>query len=242
MDPDSKEPLEMARVEGWIQDARRGDARAFNHLVDRYSHALFSLAYRNCLNADEARESCQEAWLSAWRAFERYDGDAKGLHAWLARIVINASRDRLRYEQRRPQLTLSPDRDDLARALQLPGPDQTPQDFAEAHELGVLLDACLARLSPEHREVLLLDKDEFDYNEIAAILQVELGTVKSRMSRARAHMRDMLNGSAPFASPRGDMEPNGTPRRFTSNSGQDRSAAPKPATDRPPGPPNVNPS
>lgn len=181
-------------VEGWIEAAKNGDANAFNQLVTFYQATAYHVAYYQVGNEDDALDACQEAMLSAWRAMPRFEGNADGFRAWLMRIVVNACRDRLRYEKRRPHIPIETERDGDRRVLPIPVPGQTPEQYAENSDLRSLLEQCLAQLSDDHREVILLDQSGLSYSEIATTLDVEIGTVKSRLSRARAAMRQLLSG------------------------------------------------
>jgi|GEM_PF-701596 len=195
-------------VEGWIEAAKNGDANAFNHLVTFYQATAYHVAYYQVGNEDDALDACQEAMLSAWRAMPRFEGNEDGFRAWLMRIVVNACRDRLRYEKRRPQVPIETERDGDRRVLPIPAPGQTPQEYAENSDVRSLLEQCLAQLSDDHREVILLDQSGLSYSEIAATLDIEIGTVKSRLSRARAAMRLLLGGQGqrPAQEPEADQE------------------------------------
>ena len=184
-------------IEALIRRAQAGDARAFNHLVDTFQGLAFHVALHNVGNVTEqAEDACQEAMLSAWQAIGRFEGDGRAFRAWLLRIVVNACRDSMRRERRRPHDPIETERDGETRAMPLPDPGQSPEAYAELADLASLLTDALDRLSAEHREVILLDHAGFNYAEIAGILDVETGTVKSRLSRARAAMRDVLTGSS----------------------------------------------
>lgn len=193
----------------WLAAAQEGDAAAFNHLVAHFQATAYQVAFYHTANADDALDACQEAMLSAWRALPRFEGDVDGFRAWLLRIVVNACRDRIRYERRRPHGPIEVERDGELRALPLPAHGQTPEEYAENNDLRALLEACLARLSDDHRTVILLDQSGLSYPEIADTLDIEVGTVKSRLSRARAAMRELLTSEG---HPTG-VEPQPEPRR-----------------------------
>ena len=193
-------------VERWIVEAQRGDASAFNQLVSHYQSTAYHVAYQQLHNSDDALDACQEAMLSAWRAISRFDGGPPQFRAWLLRIVVNAARDRLRFEGRRPHQSLEIELDGQPKLRPLPAPGQSPEEYAETGDLRALLEQCLAALSEDHRTIILLDQAGLGYPEIADVLGVEVGTVKSRLSRARAHMRELLGGS-PVGDPREPREP-----------------------------------
>ncbi len=182
--------------ERWLADAIKGDATAFNRLVDYHQSMAYHVAYHQLGNADGALDACQDAMISAWRAIGRFEGNLAGFRAWLARIVVNACRDQIRYERRRPTAPLevpSDDGDDYV--LPLPDSTESPEEHALRQDHSRALERALGLLTDEHREVVLLDHSGFSYAEIAGILGVEVGTVKSRLSRARARMRDLLTES-----------------------------------------------
>jgi RNA polymerase sigma-70 factor (ECF subfamily) len=176
----------------WVRQAVRGDADAYSRLIEHFAGHLYQIAYYQLASADDALDACQEAVLSAWQAAAGFEGCADDFRRWLTRITVNACRDRRRYEARRPRGPLEVERDGTRFEIPLPDSGQSPESYAETQDLGRLLEACLARLTDEHRTVILLDHAGYDYREMAEILSVEVGTVKSRLSRARAHMRDLL--------------------------------------------------
>jgi len=178
--------------------ARAGDSVAFEQMVEAHERLIFHIA-REQLHGDieMAQDACQEAILSAWQALGRFVGSPKDFKSWLCRIVVNAARDRLRHEKRRPHGSLEHELDGLPKELQLPAKGQTPQEYAENADLGRLLEAALSTLPVAQREVVVLDHAGFDYAEIAEALTIPIGTVRSRLHRARARMRDFLEGRLP---------------------------------------------
>ena len=189
----------------WLDEARAGDARAFEQLVNWHQGMLLQLAYhQHGGRTEDAMDSCQEALLAAWRALDRFDGGLEAFRSWLARILVNTCRDAHRAAIRRPRAPL----DMPPPASMRPDPGQSPEDYASQQDLRALLERCLVCLSDAHREVILLDHLGFDYGEMAEILEVERGTIKSRLSRARLRMRDLLGGR-----PSSDGEPFGQNRR-----------------------------
>ena len=185
-------------LEGWLAAAREGDAEAFERLVGAHRRLLFQIAYHQTGGrSEDALDSCQDCLLAAWRSLARFEGGPASFRAWLTRILINCCRDQQRQARRRGD----PAPDQAALLDALPDPAQSPEAYAEQRDLGALLERCLASLSPDHREVILLDQAGFGYAEMAEILETEPGTIKSRMSRARVHMRALLLGT------RAKMEP-----------------------------------
>jgi RNA polymerase sigma-70 factor (ECF subfamily) len=175
-----------------IQAAQRGDLNAFNELVLHYQSQVYNLAYRIMGDEDSAADATQEAFISAYRALGGYRGGS--FKAWLMRIVTNACYDELRRRKRRPTSSLD------ALYVTDSTPDEVlmnggegPEAFAQRQDLNRALHAGLQTLTEEQRAVLVLsDVQGYNYQEIAEITEVSLGTVKSRLSRARAKMRDYL--------------------------------------------------
>jgi RNA polymerase sigma-70 factor, ECF subfamily len=200
----------VTALDDLVAAARRGDARAFNGLVDHHQPVAYHVAVLHLGNADDALDACQEAMLSAWRAISSFRGDGAAFRAWLLAIVANTCHDRQRYAARRPTVPLDPDATGDGLPLPLPDPGQSPEDYAASADLAALLAAALARLSDEHRMIVLLDHVGLSYAEIAVALGVEVGTVKSRLSRARARLRDILTGADDVG---GGVEPLDSPRR-----------------------------
>ncbi|MEA5143754.1 MAG: sigma-70 family RNA polymerase sigma factor [Oscillibacter sp.] len=171
----------------WIQAAKEGDTAAFEQLIYAYEKPAYALALRICQKPEYAAEAAQEAFLAVWRGLSAFRGDAK-FSTWLYRLVSNAAIDLLRREKRHSG-TLSLDDEALNPNI----PDDLrfqPQSHMERQELRDAIEAGLATLSPESRQVLLLrEMQQLTYEEIADALHVELGTVKSRISRARRQLR-----------------------------------------------------
>ncbi len=186
------EPRPETPLDDWIKRARSGDARAFNRLVECHQALAYHVAVHHTGSAEDARDACQEAMLSAWRAMPRFQGGARPFRAWLMRIVTNSAIDRRRHASRIPLEALDQQPDGRPRAL--PDPGESPERFAERHDLGALLQQALLQLSDAHRAVILLHQAGFDYADIASTLEIEIGTVKSRLCRARVHLRGILLG------------------------------------------------
>jgi len=179
-----------------IQDARRGDLDAFNRLVLAYQDMVYSQAYRMMGEAEAAEDAAQDAFISAYRKLDSYRGGS--FKAWLLRIVTNLCYDELRRRKRRPTTPLEPldnDDEEIESPRWLSDPNGTPEEETERAELARALQGCLDDLPPEFRSVVILvDIQGLDYIETAASIGKPLGTVKSRLARARMRMRDCLQG------------------------------------------------
>lgn len=176
-----------------LERVREGDLSAFNTLVLAYQSYAYNLAYRVLGDPEAAADSTQDAFL---RAFEHI-GSLRGesFRGWLTRIVVNACYDRTRKQKRSPTLSLdSPltDEDDETR-FQPIGLSESPEEFVLRAELNQSLQVALLSLPIEQRTVIVLaDVQGLDYQEIALAANITMGTVKSRLWRARAKLRDYL--------------------------------------------------
>ncbi len=172
-----------------ISRAAGGDRTAFAQLMEHYQSACYGLAWRLLGDADQAADATQDAFIHAYRAMTSYRGGI--FRSWLLRITANASYDILRRQQRRPSVPL-PDPEEGAPEL----PDRgAPNPVAEAakSELYRHLEVALRRLPPDQRTAIVLcDVYGMDYNEVAAMTESALGTVKSRIHRGRLRLRELL--------------------------------------------------
>lgn len=167
-----------------IRRAKKGDADAFRLLVEEYQTAVYRLALRMC-GESGAEDAAQEAFVAAWRGLPRFRGECR-FSTWLYRLTTNAAIDYLRREQKQ---RTDGDLDDLPLADDSP----SPQEQAERSETQQRVRKALAALSEEHRQILLLRyMQELDYGEIAQTLHISEGTVKSRINRAKARLRELL--------------------------------------------------
>jgi len=188
-----------AVLDDLVQRAQRGDLPAFNSIVLRYQDAVYSLVLRMLSSAEAAEDVTQEAFVSAWRHINTFRGGS--FRSWLFTIAANRARDELRRGVRRPTTSLDAARDDPDRADLDPADDGPgPERAAEQAELRAALEGALAELPPDWREVVVLsDVHGLDYAEIAQATGVALGTVKSRLSRARARLREVILASSELA-------------------------------------------
>ncbi len=177
-----------------IQSAQRGDVDAYNTLVLHYQEQAFNVAYRIMGDSPSAADATQEAFISAYRAIRTFRGGS--FKSWLLRIVTNACYDELRRRKRRPQASLEALYvEDTSADLRLASQMESPEGYAQRMDLQAAIMECLQGLPEDQRTIAVLsDIEGFDYNEIAAVVGVALGTVKSRLSRARGRLRDCLQG------------------------------------------------
>ena len=173
-----------------VAQARRGELSAFEELVTRYEKRVYAIALRSSGSPEDAADITQEVFLRAWRSMKDFRGDS-GFATWLFRITMNICVDHARHRQAQPQTTTLTTEDDEERPIQDTAP--TPEEQLDNRELGRELAAALDEVSDEHRRIVLLrDVSGMSYTEIAEILEVSEGTVKSRLSRARIALRKIL--------------------------------------------------
>ncbi len=176
-------------VDELARRAAGGDEDAFAQLVGLHEKKVYGLALRMCGNPEDAADAAQEAFLAAWKGLPRFRGEA-GFSTWLYRLTSNAAIDHLRRVKRQ--------RGEVSLAGGGPGLDAvdnapSPQAQAEETELREAVAEGLSMLSEDHRQALLLrELRGLSYEEIASELRVDLGTVKSRISRARGSLRKIL--------------------------------------------------
>jgi RNA polymerase sigma-70 factor (ECF subfamily) len=176
-----------------VAAAQRGQVDAFNELVLAYQHQVYNLAYRIMGDPASAADATQEAFISAYQNIGRFRGGS--FKSYLLRIVSNRCYDELRRRKRRPAMSLEdfgPDVNEEANPALVNGHER-PEEFAERQEMAHVIQAGIETLPPDQRVTLVLsDVQGLSYQEIAAATDVSLGTVKSRLARARSKLRDYL--------------------------------------------------
>lgn len=178
----------MKDQEKIIARARRGDADAFEQLVVSYRDQVFRLALRMCGSEADADEVAQEAFLSAWKALPNFRGESQ-FSTWLYQLTTHAAIDLMRREKR--QIAA----DDITE-VSAADPAPSPQQQAEQSEQREIVRDAILQLAPEQREVVVLRfMEELSYEEIGAVLKLPSGTVKSRLNRAKAQLKEILSKS-----------------------------------------------
>lgn len=184
----------------FIERLKRGEAAAFEELVGERSGEIYGLLFRLTENSEEARDLTQETFLRAFQSIDRFRGEAD-LKTWIYRIAINQARNRWRWwRRRRRDSTVSLDakvgQSEQTLMSTLAATSQSPEQSTLAHEREVALRSALSRLGRAYREtVILRDIEGFSYEEIASTLDINVGTVKSRLARGRQELRRKLEGS-----------------------------------------------
>ena len=176
-----------------VEVAQRGDVESFNELVRLFEGRVYNLCYRMLGDAESAADAAQDAFLSAFRNLKSFRGGS--FRSWMLRIATNTCYDVLRVRKRRPSVSLDIEADDESASspLQIADTAESPDDFAQRRELAAAIQDGLTALPDEQRIVLILsDIQGLAYEEIAQITNSNLGTVKSRLSRGRARLREVL--------------------------------------------------
>lgn len=184
------------------QRAQRGDQDAFALLVERCQGQVYNLALRLTGSPEDAADVSQEAFLKAWRGLPSFQWDC-AFSTWLYRLAHNAAIDflRRRAHQRGAESPLSLDEEENGLAALTPDPGPSPQELVEHKQLQEALAGGLAQLSPDHRQALALRLSGLSYAEIARTLDLEEGTVKSRIARARLSLRNYLKKTGNLPAP-----------------------------------------
>ncbi len=176
-----------------IEKVLAGDSNAFGELVEAYQDKVYNLALRMCGNADDAFDLSQEAFFRAWRGLSGFQFES-AFSTWLFRLTSNVCLDWLRAKKRRPTVSLTTlDDEGEETQLDVPDPGKSPEELLLAAEDRSALTKALNELPVEYRQILTLRAiDDLSYTEIAEVLHLREGTVKSRISRARLALRKKL--------------------------------------------------
>lgn len=189
--PRPSRPLDLSREEDLVAALKDGDDDAFAILVKAYRDRLHSVARRFFSEEEDARDAVQEAFLAAYRAIDRFEGNAK-ISTWLHRVVVNACLMKLRSRRRKPEQSL----DAAATETLVSHASGSAQDELEGHEVTQYVRAAIATLPEPHRSVLRLREiEERDTRETAEALAISPAAVKTRLHRARTALRSSLENS-----------------------------------------------
>lgn len=189
--------LSLAEDNELITRCLDGDHDAFRELVERYQQRVYNLAFRMTNNHDDAQDLSQESFVRAYRALKSFKGDSS-FSTWLHRITNNVVLDELRKRRRQPVVAMSTDAsittEEGMYTVEFSAPEcDTPEEQMLRSEKKREIETALNELSPEHRLALVLrDIQGYSYEEIARQLDVNIGTVKSRINRARLALRERL--------------------------------------------------
>lgn len=174
------------------QKAAKGDSLAFEELLRAYEKRVYNMALKMTANPDDAADLTQEAFIRVWRSLKDFKGDSK-FSTWLFRIVSNLCADHARRQSRRKETPLIFGEEDDAYEYEPPDERFEPERELSQKELREELDAAIASLGDDHREIFLMrEVYDLSYAEIGEALGLEEGTVKSRLHRTRQKLREFL--------------------------------------------------
>lgn len=181
-----------------INASQHGDLEAFNHLVLTYQEQVYNVALRMLLDEDQAEDATQESFLAAYRSIGGFRGGS--LRAWLLRIVTNRCYDELRRQKRKSQQPLqsleNEDGEEQDDPPYLRDEHELPEDALARKQLEQAVQHCIEDLPGEYRSaVVLVDIQGLDYQEASQIIKKPIGTLKSRLARARLRLQDCLQGA-----------------------------------------------
>lgn len=184
-----------------IRRAQQSDNEAFEQLLLLHQKKVYNLCLRMSANPDDALDLSQEAFIKAWRSIGQYQFEAS-FSTWLFRLTSNVCIDFLRRKKRRQETSLTENYGDSDEGEEFSLPDTAPlpEEQAITNETKIELAQAMERLGPEHREILQLRVVEnLPYEQIAEILDIRVGTVKSRLARARLSLRKILKAGNYFS-------------------------------------------
>ncbi len=177
-----------------IKKAQKGDHQAFEELMEEYFKKIYNIAFRMTNNPDDAADMTQEIMIKLFRNIGSFKGDSK-FSTWVYRVATNTCLDELKKIRRHSHTSLNAELDTGESEVTFDVEDTapTPEQHAEKAELKKIVAAAVEKLSPDHKAVIILrDIKGFSYDEIARILKCSEGTVKSRISRARAQLKSII--------------------------------------------------
>lgn len=173
------------------------DPALFPEIIEKYGSLVYNIARQSTRSDTEADDIAQEVFIKAWRSLPSFRGESS-LSTWLGRITLNTCMDFARKRKRKPTISLTAfDEDDSDESRQLDIPDSdvsvSPETSAEKAETIALVRSAITALSEDQRTIIVLrDMEGYSYTEIAEMLGLELGTVKSRINRARQNIKEYL--------------------------------------------------
>ena len=192
---------DLQAVNALVRRCVAGDAAAWQDIVQQYHRRIYNICYRFCGSPDDAADLTQEVFIRMYRTLSSYDASRASFMTWVTTVTRNLLVDHFRkgkYDRVTDSLDAAPGSQEEGRTLaeKLEDPSASPEARVRSQEAQKLVHQALARLSPELREaVILRDLQDMDYKEIATVLNVPEGTVKSRINRARTELARLLERS-----------------------------------------------
>ncbi len=178
----------------WIDAAKHGDISAFEALISLYEKKIYNICLRILTNEQDAYDATQEVCIKIWKQLQHFKGESK-LSTWIYRVATNECLDKLRKAKNRRQISLFQvtEKDNEMKIINKSSENEHVENIVENKALQEILKQAVSELKEEHRVMIVLrDIHEYAYDEIADILSISLGTVKSRISRARLALKKIL--------------------------------------------------
>jgi RNA polymerase sigma-70 factor (ECF subfamily) len=190
MEVEKREGLEQDRI--WVQQSREGNLEAFDRLVLKYQDRIYGTALQILGNREDANDIAQETFVKAYTKLDTFRQEA-AFSTWLIRIAMNLAKSKLRWKKLRNFIPFIRETEEGEEELQVPDKGPGPQEILVQREFQEQLRNALARLPEEYREAIILrDIQGLSYDEIAGVLGIQSGTVKSRINRGRIQLRKEL--------------------------------------------------
>ena len=188
----------MTEEQAVILRVQQGEAEAFSHLVTAYEKQVYNLCLRMVTNPEDAQDLAQEAFLKAWRGLSFYKAESS-FSTWLYRLTTNVCIDFLRKRRRSSTVSLSNEDDGEEWELELTDPAPTPEQHLEYQDQAQAVAQAMEQLEEEYRTILTLRVvQDLPYEQIAEVMNMKVGTVKSRLARARMKLKNFLQQSGNY--------------------------------------------
>jgi RNA polymerase sigma-70 factor (ECF subfamily) len=190
--------MDIFEEEALIKRIKKGDTEAFDQLVRNYEKKVYNTALRYCKNPDDAFDISQDVFLRVYRYIYDFKGEST-FSTWIYRITVNLCTDYIRKGQNNKTIPLYAGDEDDEYELPLPDDAPTPEERYETKEKIEYLKKAIDSLPDDHREIIVMrDINGLQYEEIARALEINIGTVKSRISRARDKLKSILEQNGNF--------------------------------------------
>ncbi len=176
-----------------IKKVKEGDEKAFEILISAYEKKIYSIAFHTLKNPQEAYDASQEICIKVWRQIHNFEGQSK-FSTWIYRISVNQCLDIIRKNKNHSKniSLFNDDKEDIKVEFKIPAKDNV-EEAIEKKELSQVIELAVSELKEDYRVIITLrDIEEQSYEDIANVLEISLGTVKSRISRARQSLRKIL--------------------------------------------------
>ncbi|UMZ72559.1 RNA polymerase sigma factor [Natranaerofaba carboxydovora] len=180
-----------------VQRCKKGQLEAYEKLIKKYENKVYSLCYRYSGNYDDANDLAQEAFIKVFNSIDKFKGKS-AFSTWLYRVTANVCLDEMRKKKKTPISIDKPQETEEGEVyFNLPDQKYNPEIIAEKNDLKQLVHKGISKLPKEQRIIIILrEMEELSYEEISEVLEISIGTVKSRLNRARKNLKEILSHNA----------------------------------------------